>query len=291
MERMERVNSNFDLEYDYYRKNLPAIDDSEDTEESKNLYEEIFESRKTFTILGLDSYIIIDKKSLNKIASMIDRLPQEYVLFTNHKIIDEDKFDKLLEEEKDLKPIFIPEPDDENDNDVDEDGFKKAENVEVKIINTEMFTRCLWLYLALVVCSVWNFLFFLYILVKTDYGFVLFTIYTIILCGILLFTGIYGFLKCRWRDFSGYILKVFTLLVPFIALIGIIIYYVSPIYLKGFWIKFIIDIITIIIGIVLILYLYGLIKTGKIQYEEDTDIKEGLLNSEKKEEEAPIYKF
>ena len=290
MERMERVNSNFDLEYDYYRKNLPAIDDSEDTEESKNLYEEIFESRKTFTILGLDSYIIIDKKSLNKIASMIDRLPQEYVLFTNHKIIDEDKFDKLLEKEKDLKPIFIPEPDDENENDVDDDDFKKAENVEVKIINTEMFTRCLWLYLALVVCSVWNFLFFLYILVKTDYGFVLFTIYTIILCGILLFTGIYGFLKCRWRDFSGYILKVFTLFVPFIALIGIIIYYVSPIYLKGFWIKFIIDIITIIIGIVLILYLYGLIKTGKIQYEEDTDIKEGLLNSEKKEE-APIYKF
>jgi hypothetical protein len=154
-----------------------------------------------------------------------------------------------------------------------------------------MFTRCLWLYLALVVCSVWNFLFFLYILVKTDYGFVLFTIYTIILCGILLFTGIYGFLKCRWRDFSGYILKVFTLCVPFVALIGIIIYFFSPIILKGFWIKFIIDIITIIIGIVLILYLYGLIKTGKIQYEEDTDIKEGLLNSEKKEEEAPIYKF
>ena len=66
---MERVNSSYDLEYDYYRKNLPAIEDSEDTEESMILYEKIFESRQTFTILGLDSYIILSKKSLNKIAS------------------------------------------------------------------------------------------------------------------------------------------------------------------------------------------------------------------------------
>ena len=62
MERMERVNSAFDLDYDYYRKNLPAIDDSEERDESTQLYEEIFESRKTFTILGLDSYITISKK-------------------------------------------------------------------------------------------------------------------------------------------------------------------------------------------------------------------------------------
>lgn len=63
MERMERVNSSYDLEYDYYRKNLPALDDSEDTEESINLYEKIFESRNTFTVLGLDSYITLSKKS------------------------------------------------------------------------------------------------------------------------------------------------------------------------------------------------------------------------------------
>ena len=67
-------------------------------------------------------------------------------------------------------------------------------------------------------------------------------------------------------------------------------YFASSIYLKGFWIKFIIDIITIIVGIILILYLYGLIKTKNIKYDEDTDIKEGLLNSEKKEE-SPIYSF
>ena len=67
-------------------------------------------------------------------------------------------------------------------------------------------------------------------------------------------------------------------------------YFASSIYLKGFWIKFIIDIITIIVGVILILYLYGLINTKNKKYDEDTDIKEGLLNSEKKEE-SPIYSF
>ena len=114
MERMDRVNSSYDLEYDYYRKNLPALDDSEETEESMQLYEKIFESRKTFTVLNLDSYITIQKKSLNRIAKMIKSHPQELVLFTEHQVIDEDKFDKLLEKENgQLNPIFVPENDDE----------------------------------------------------------------------------------------------------------------------------------------------------------------------------------
>ena len=287
MERMERVNSSYDLEYDYYRKNLPALDDSEDTDESINLYEKIFDSRNTFTVLGLDSYITLPKKSLNRIASMINCHPQEYVLFTNHQVIDEDKFDELLEKEKgQLNPIFIPEPENENENDEDE-GFKKAENIEEKIINIKLFTTCLWLYLSLVVCSFWNFLFFLYVLIKTDYGFVFFTIYLIYLFGLLLFTGLYGFLKCRWRDFSGHFLKIFTFIVPLSSLIDIIIYYASSIHLKSFWIKLVIDLITIVIGIILILYLFGLIAAEKTEIE--IDAKEGLLSSEK--EEAPIYKF
>ena len=287
MERMERVNSSFDLEYDYYRKNLPALDESKDTEESVILYEKIFDSRKTFTILGLDSYIILNKKSLNKISNLINCQPQEYVLFTNHQVIDEDKFDKLMEKEKDLlNPIFIPEP--EIDNDIDE-GFKKAENIEEKIINIEIFTRCLWLYLCLVVCSVWNLLFYIYILVKTDHSSKFYSLYVIFLFGILLFTGLYGFFKCRSRDFSGCILKIFTFAVPCLVLISDIIYFASSISLKGFWIKFIIDLITLAAGIVLILYLFGLIKTEKNKYENDTGIREKLVNSEK--EESPVYKF
>jgi hypothetical protein len=124
MERMERVNSAFDLEYDYYRKNLPAIDDSEETEESMDLYERIFDSRDNFTILGLDSYIKLSKKSLNRIAKMIKKYPQEYVLFTQHQVVDEDKFDKLFEKEGDkFNPIFIPEAE---NNLIDDDDFKKV---------------------------------------------------------------------------------------------------------------------------------------------------------------------
>ena len=286
MERIERVNSSYDLEYDYYRKNLPAIDDSEDTEESMIQYEKIFESRKIFTVLGLESYIILSKKSLNKISKMINCHPQEYVLFTNHQIIDEDKFDKLLEKESvQLNPILIPEPENiidnnDNDNDIDE-GFKKAENLDYKVINIEIFTTCLWLYLALLVISFWDFLFEIYVITKTEYGLKLFSIYNIFLFCFLLFTGIYGFLKCRWRDFSGILLKIVSNAVPFCVLIELIIYYSSSIHLKGFWIKLIIDIINIFIGIVLILYLYGLINAKKSEYMNEIDSKEGLLSSDK----------
>ena len=44
MERIERINSAYDLEYDYYRKNMPALEKSVDTEQSIETYEKIFSS-------------------------------------------------------------------------------------------------------------------------------------------------------------------------------------------------------------------------------------------------------
>ena len=272
MERMERINSSYDLEYDYYRKNLPVLDQSVDTEESIDLYEKIFESRKTFTILGLDSYIILDKKSLNKIANMMDSPPQEYVLFTNHQIIDGDKFDKLLEKENgQLNPIYIPEP--ENENDIKE-GFKNAEVDDLE--KKESFKISLWLYLFLILCSICNFLFTIYILTKTNLGFIFFTCYTFFLFSFLLFTGIFGFFKCRVLDFSGNILKFSTFSIPFFGLISIIVFFASKITFKVFWMKLIVDIITIIIGVILILYLISLKKKKDINDSK----KEALIKNE-----------
>lgn len=277
MERMERVNSSFDLEYDYYRKNLPALENSIDTEESIDLYEKIFESRKTFTVLGLDSYIILDKKSLNKIANMINAHPQEYVLFTQHQVVDEDKFDKLLEKERDqLNPIFIPEPENEKENDNDiKVGFKDDLGIN-ELIDKDTFKISLWLYLFLILCSICNFLFVIYIIKKTNTGFIFFTYYTLFLFGLLLFTGIFGFLKCRAYDFTGYLLKCSTFSLPFSGLIGIIVFFASKITFKVFWMKLIVDIITITLGVILILYLSGLIKKKELFDHK----KEGLLKSE-----------
>ena len=278
MERMERVNSAFDLEYDYYRKNLPAIDDSEETVESMELYEKIFDSRDTFTILGLDSYIKLSKKSLNRIAKMIKKYPQEYVLFTQHQVVDEDKFDKLLEKDGDkFNPIFIPES--ENNNPlIDDDDFKKVEYFYKKI-DTKIFSICLWLYLSLLLFSLVNLSVFIISINK--YGFIFYSIYSLILFICLLFTGIFGFLKCRWKDFSGYLLKITTYLVPCYGLGGVIIYVVKPIFIiKVFWIKIVLDIISSIIGVILILYLNGIIKPKK--YDNDEDIKHGLINDEEK---------
>ena len=177
MERIERVNSSYDLEFDYYRKNLPALGELDDTEESYDLYEKIFESRKTFTILGLDSYIILNKKSLNKIAKMIKAHPQEYVLFTQHQIIDEEKFDELLEKEKDqLNPILVPEAEQESKNDLKE-NYKNEEDLDEKV-SEETFKICLWLYLFLILCSICNFIFLIYIAASKKIGFEFFTCYT-----------------------------------------------------------------------------------------------------------------
>jgi hypothetical protein len=274
MERMERINSSFDLEYDYYKKNIPAIERSEDNEESIDLYEKIFAERKQFTVLGLDSYIILSKKSLNKIANMIDAAPQEYVLFTEHQIVDEDKFDKLLEKEGDkLNPILIPEPEkEEGKNEV----IKNEDNIE-DIINDNTYKICSYLYLFLILCSICNLLFIIYYMVKTGRGIIFFTIYTMFLFAFLLFTGIYGFIKCKQNDFTGCVLKCSTFLVPISGIFAIIIYFASAgVPLSDFWMKLILDIITVIIGVILILYLTGLIKTKK-KYDIKTEV---LLNNE-----------
>jgi len=274
MERMERINSSFDLEYDYYRKNMPVLE-SVDNEESVEIYEKIFASRKEFTVLGLDSYIKLSKKSLNKIADMINSYPQEYILFTEHQILDDEKFDKLLEKEGDkLNPIFIPEPENENNNNDINDGLKNKENID-DVINKDTYKICSCLYLFLILCSVCNILFLIYIMTKTEIGFIFFTGYTIYLFAFLMFTGIFGFIKCKQNDFTGFALKTTTFLVPISGLAAIIIFFVSSVF-GVFWMKIIVDIITIIIGVLLILYLTGIVK-GKIKNDSK---KEQLIENE-----------
>ena len=277
MERIERINSAYDLEYDYYRKNMPALEKSVDTEQSIEIYEKIFSSRKEFTILGLDSYIKLSKKSLNKIADMINAYPQEYILFTEHQILDDEKFDKLLEKEGDkLNPIFIPEPENENNiHDINE-GLKKAENID-DVINKDTYKICSYLYLFLILCSFCNILFLIYNMTKTDLGFIFFTGYTLYLFACLMFTGIFGFIKCKQNDFTGFVLRTTTFLVPISGLVAIIIFFASSsVPLRVFWMKIIVDIITIIIGVILILYITGLIKI-KINHDSK---KEQLIKNE-----------
>ena len=277
LERVERVNSAYDLEYDYYKKDLPDIEESEESRESFDSYQHVFDSRKEFTILGLNSYMKISKNSLNKIASMIDSLPQEYILFTNHKIVKED----ILESEaNDSSPIFVS--DNENKNKDDE---QKEDNNDKNISYNEIYEKCLWLYLSLVLCAIFNIVFFIYILVKTDYGFQPYTIYIIVLFCYLLFTGIFGYIKCRLKNFKGCTLKLVTFSIPLIILFGIILYIVNSFKLKGFVIKVIVDVITIIIGIILIYYLYTLIKSQQ-RYNQIIDkMGERLLTDDK---ELPI---
>ena len=118
-------------------------------------------------------YIVINKKSLSKIADMINAHPQEYVLFTEHQIVDEDKFDKMLEKERDkLNPIIIAEP--ENENDIKE-GFKNTGGMDDLIPDDDNFKICFWLYLFLILCAICNFLIIIYT-AKNNFDFTFYTI-------------------------------------------------------------------------------------------------------------------
>ena len=114
-------------------------------------------------------------------------------------------------------------------------------------------------------------------MVKTGMGLIFFTFYTMFLFAFLLFTGVYGFIKCKQNDFTGCVLRCSTFLVPISGIFAIIIYFTSiTVPLSVIWMKLIVDIITVIIGVILILYLTGLIKTKK-KYDNKTEV---LLSNE-----------
>ena len=100
----------------------------------------------------------------------------------------------------------------------------------------------------------------------------IFTIFTLILTLFLLFTGIFGIIKSKIKDFSGYILKICTILIPIFIVIGIIIYLSCDIELNLYWVKIIIDVLTIVISIILIAFITGLIKSEIIVFsDKDND--------------------
>ena len=295
-----------DSPFNFYPNNKPS-NEYFNEENKKYKYSEIFDTRNYF-IISLSSTknnnIIVSKQSLNKITSMINIIPEEYILFNNYK--EKTKFNiNLFEKEK--NKIFSEEKEklskeyiinNEEDNDI-EAGFKKVDNLEDNLFDKEIYKKVFWFYLFLLSCSIWNFLFYLYIIINTIYKSHFFTIYTLILSLLILFSGIFGLLKCKSNDFSGYILKISTILVPIFVIIGIIIYLATDVTFKLYWIKIIIDIITMILSFIIILFITGIIKAEIIKLNNDnnnnTSINQNLIsnykNISKENNENIIFKF
>ena len=294
-----------DSPFNFYPNNKPS-NEYFNEENKKYKYSEIFDTRNYF-IISLSSTknnnIIVSKQSLNKITSMINIIPEEYILFNNYK--EKTKFNiNLFEKEK--NKIFSEEKEklskeyiinNEEDNDI-EAGFKKVDNLEDNLFDKEIYKKVFWFYLFLLTCSIWNFLFYLYIIINTIYKSHFFTIYTLILSLLILFSGIFGLLKCKSNDFSGYILKISTILVPIFVIIGIIIYLATDVTFKLYWIKIIIDIITMILSFIIILFITGIIKAEIIKLNNDnnnTSINQNLIsnykNISKENNENIIFKF
>ena len=294
-----------DSPFNFYPNNKPS-NEYFNEENKKYKYSEIFDTRNYF-IISLSSTknnnIIVSKQSLNKITSMINIIPEEYISFNNYKektkfninLFEKEKNEIFTEEKEKLSKEYIIN--NEEDNDI-EAGFKKVDNLEDNLFDKEIYKKVFWFYLFLLTCSIWNFLFYLYIIINTIYKSHFFTIYTLILSLLILFSGIYGLLKCKSNDFSGYILKISTILVPIFVIIGIIIYLATDVAFKLYWIKIIIDIITMILSFIIILFITGIIKAEIIKLNNDnnnTSINQNLIsnykNISKENNENIIFKF
>lgn len=294
-----------DSPFNFYPNNKPS-NEYFNEENKKYKYSEIFDTRNYF-IISLSSTknnnIIVSKQSLNKITSMINIIPEEYISFNNYKektkfninLFEKEKNEIFTEEKEKLSKEYIIN--NEEDNDI-EAGFKKVDNLEDNLFDKEIYKKVFWFYLFLLSCSIWNFLFYLYIIINTIYKSHFFTIYTLILSLLILFSGIFGLLKCKSNDFSGYILKISTILVPIFVIIGIIIYLATDVTFKLYWIKIIIDIITMILSFIIILFITGIIKAEIIKLNNDnnnTSINQNLIsnykNISKENNENIIVKF
>ena len=264
-------------------------------------YSDIYDSREYFHVsINNQNYekIIITRQSLYKISTMIDINPEEYISFVNYQ--DENNFfnrnldqnennnyksnynnNVNVEENTDNTDNIINEDENILDNDSDE-GFKKVETLEDNLFDYQIYKQCFCFYLFLIFCAFWDFLFFLYIVIATVYKSHFYTIFTIILSLLTLFSGIFGAVKCKNRNFSGYILKIFAYLVPILVAIGIIVYISCSIRLNLFWIKVIIDILTLAISVILILFIQGIIKARIIPFNNqnnNNEINQNLINN------------
>ena len=315
MENEDSLNNQINL----IQKNLP-INSNNNNHNNILTYSDIFDSRDDFYIFfgnQNSKKIIITRQSLYKISTMIDINPEEYISYSNYQEKDklfninlfkkEDKNFKSdennnndnIEENNDNADNIINEDENIIDNEIDE-GFKKVENLEDNLFDFQIYKQCFCFYLFIVFCAFWDLLFCLYIIIVTVYKSHFYTIYTLILFLLNLFTAIFGAIKCKNKNFSGYILKIVTFLLPIFVIIGTIIYYATDIKLGLYWVKIIVDILTLVISIILILFITGIIKAKIIRFynnnNNNNEINQNLINNSNyknisKEEKNFIIKF
>ena len=107
-------------------------------------------------------------------------------------------------------------------------------------------------------------------------------------------TGIFGLYKSKKKDYSGYILNTCTILVPILVLIGIIVYLSSDIEFDLYWVKIIIDVLSMAISLILIAFVTGLIKAEIIPFNnnnQENQINQNLINEDNNETMDNIIKF
>ena len=275
------VKTGEDKKYEYYRNDSEVL--SSDEEEEK--YEKILNQKNEFTVKINNKELIIKKRTINRIMILSDSQPEEQIIFTHYKTVDQkpdiDRIRKLSisndnmkkkppENKSNVQPLNmytkLDEPIKENSNiainippikdynQTENLMFKKTENVDnlLLIALPPKAQKLKWIYLLLVLCGIVNIIYFFYCLFDIKF---LFNAFLIMIFGFgNIFTGFLGFNKINKKIYNDKLLNILTYSCTAIPILNVILILASRKTKGHIAFGLIVNIVAIIFAILCILF-------------------------------------
>jgi hypothetical protein len=236
MEQNDFIKTGEDKTYEYYRNDSEVL--SGDGEEEA--YEEILNSRKEFTVKIDNKQLTIKKRTLDKIMILSESQPEEQILFSHYKTMQNpNKVDNLRKNllsndninskkqnnGKIEDPLISYKNSNENNNILVKDntpvieGDKDADNMMLKQTQKTddqmqfnlppKVLRLKWFYLILVLCGLLDVIYFFYCLFQIQM--LIWSLFIMIFGLIIIFTGLYGYNKIGHKIYNDQLLNILTL--------------------------------------------------------------------------------
>ena len=289
-----------DKNFVYYRNDSEVL--SGDGEEE--IYEEILRKKEEFSVKINNKELKIKKRTMNRIMILSDSQPEEQILFSHYKTVEQNqskdkiktqsvsnankqsenkenininsvpplisykKVDEPLSEKNNSVAISINIPSiNESKNDSNDSGnlmFKKTQNVDNLLIVSlpPKAVKIKWFYLLLVLCGIINVIYFIYCCIRIKF---LFNIFLIMIFGLLhILTGFIGHNKINNKIYNDNKLFILTILSAVLPIVNIILILVNKATRAHVIFGLIINIISIVLAILCIVFTEQLKKEDNI---------------------------
>ena len=295
----EYIKTGEDKNFEYYRNDSEVL--SGDGEEE--IYEEILRKKEEFPVKINNKKLKIKKRTLNRIMILSDSQPEEQILFSHYKTVEknsskdkiktqalsnENKKEESKEKKNTVPPLLsykkIDEPLSENNknsvamsinipsineskNSYNDSGnlmFKKTENSDNLLIIAlpPNAVKTKWFYLLLVLCGIINAIYFLYCLIRIR--FLLNTFFIMIFGLFQILTGFIGYNKINNKIYNDNKLFYLTILSTILPIVNIILILVNKDTKAHIVFGLIINIISIVLAILCIVFTEQLKKEDNI---------------------------